>query len=337
MISAFISAFFFFFNYIAHQEIVVEHKYLPRIEASSIADEVISFDLEQNYSSIHELIITEEYYFIAPSDYENKGFPKSVSKLDKSGKYIEEIYRITEKGMSIRDIDYDEANKRLIITDGNKLISFDIVKNKIVKEVELDRAIYGIKTFNSKLYVSGCECSESSKTFYLESYDPINLKIINIEKEINYKAEQNNPLDAASRYSTLSINNNQLFLSMGQVNEIYSSADGFKNPIITFKNIYKNKPSYGNIIFSSNQGMIGKFTTTGFNYLNNWYVYYYDLKNNKQYLSKTGDNSGLYDDITNLGYIRSPHFTNSNEYMFTSKKNKSNDKGITIILLKIKS
>lgn len=336
MITAFISAFFLLFNYIAHKDILVEHKYQPRIEASSIAEEVITFDLEKNYSSIHDLVITEKYYFIAPGEYEDKGFPKSVSKLDKSGKYIEEIYRITENGRSIRDIDYDDNNKRLLITDGNKLITFDIAKNTIIKEVKLDRAIHGVKLFNNKLYVSGCECNEKSKTFYLESYDPTNLKKISVEKEIKYKAEPNKPLDIGSRFSSLSINSNHLFLSMGQVNEIYSSEDGFKNPTITFNNIYKNKPSNGNIIFSSNQGVIGKFTTTRFNYLNNWYIYFYDLKSNKQYLSKAGDNSGLYDDISNLGFIRSPHFTNSDEYMFTSKKINSNDEGISVILLKIK-
>lgn len=176
------------------------------------------------------------------------------------------------------------------------------------------------------------EVTEKTKTYYLESYDPSNLNLIKIEKTMQYEVGSS----GSARFPSMSSSKDEFYISMGEVNEIYSSADEFKNPIITFKNIYNKRPSYNNIIFSLNQGIIGKFTTTGFKHLNNWYVYFYDLKSNKQYLSKTGSDSGLYDDINNSGYYV-PNFTNSNEYMFSSKKDKLNGKGITVILLKIKS
>lgn len=123
---------------------------------------------------------------------------------------------------------------------------------------------------------------------------------------------------------------------MGEVNEIYSSSDGFQSPLISFKNIYKNRPVDGNIIFSLRQGVIGKFVTTGFSYRNNWYVYFYDLKTNKQYLSKKDDNSGVYDDVNNSGYY-TPFLTNSDDYMFSYKRLSSNDQKISVVLFKIKS
>ncbi|WP_339757215.1 hypothetical protein [Algoriphagus aquimarinus] len=331
MISAFFPAFFFLFNYIAHQDIIVEHKYLPRIELSSIADEVISFDLEKDYTIIQDLVITEDNYFISPGEIESKGFSTSVSRLDKSGKYLGEIYR-SENGSLIIDIAYNASTKMLIISHSQKIVLLNVVTNKIIKEVEIDKRITRTKIFKSKLYVAGFDYTDDSEIYYLDIYDPLSLKLIETKKEMKYVLA-----DKAFRHSSLSSKGDELFASMGTVNEIYSSADGLKNPIITFKNIYKNKPSLGNILFSSNQGLVGKFATTGFKYLNNYYIYYYDLNAKKQYLSKIGENSGLYDDINNIGHIRNPKFTNSNEYMFTYKKDKLNEKGIKVILLKIKS
>jgi hypothetical protein len=138
------------------------------------------------------------------------------------------------------------------------------------------------------------------------------------------------------RHSSLSSSNNQLFVSMGKVNEIYSSIEGLEKPILIFVNIYKNRPSLGNILFSSNQGLVGKFATTNFKYINDSYIFFYDLKSDKQYLSKNGENSGFYDDVKNSGFYR-PLFTNSKEYMFSYKKNNTNENKISIILFKIKS
>ncbi len=328
---AFISAFFFLFNFYTPQEIVVEHNYLPRIEASSIADEVITFDLEKDYTIIRDLVITQDFYFISPGEEKSKGFSTSISKLDKSGQYLGEIYR-SETGSLIIDLAYDPSTKSLIISHNQKIVLLNVVTNKIIKEVEIDKRITRTKIFKSKLYVAGFDYTDDSEIYYLDIYDPLSLKLIETKKEMKYILA-----DKAFRHSSLSSKGDELFVSMGTVNEIYSSIDDFKKPIITFKNIYTNKPSLGNILFSSNQGLVGKFATTTFKYLNSSYVYFYDLKFNQQYLSKAGDNSGFYDDINNLGFIRNPQFTNSNEYMFSTKKDKLNGKGISIILLKIKS
>ncbi|SFB25869.1 hypothetical protein [Algoriphagus aquimarinus] len=331
MISAFISAFFFLSIFLTQQDIGVEHVYLDRINTSSIADQVIHFDLKEDFTNIQDLVITQDFYFISPGEEKSKGFSTSVSKLDKSGKYLGEIYR-SETGSLISDLAYNPSTKSLIISHNQKIVLLNVVTNKIIKEVEIDKRITRTKIFKSKLYVAGFNYTDDSEIYYLDIYDPLSLKLIETKKEMKYVLA-----DKAFRHSSLSSKGDELFVSMGAVNEIYSSADGFKKPIITFKNIYKNKPSLGNILFSSNQGLVGKFATTGFKYLNNYYIYYYDLNAKKQYLSKTGENSGLYDDINNIGHIRNPRFTNANEYMFSTKKDKLNEKGITVILLKIKS
>lgn len=329
MTPAFISIFFFLFNFIVHKDIVVEHNYLPRINASSIADEVTTFELDKDYTFIQDLLITEDHYFITPVGYEDKGFTRSISKLDKSGQYIEEIYRSKEV---INTMTYDSTVGNIIIGFNRGMIIFNTNKNAVVKEVKTDRFITKIKLFKDKLYVAGVQTSGDSEIYYLDLYDAASLKFIETKKEIKYAADER----LKTRIPSLSSSNNELFVAMGNINEIYSSRDGFKIPIISFKNIYNNKPKLGNIRFSANQGVVGNFATTIFGYSNNWYVFFYDLDSHKQYLSKTGSNSGLYDDVNRSGYY-SPKFTNSNEYMFSSTKSTTNDNEISVILLKIKS
>ena len=189
MISAFISAFFFLFNFSTQQDIVVEHVYLDRINTSSITDKVIHFDLKEDFTGIQDVVITQDFYFISPGEEKSKGFSKSVSKLDKSGKYLGEIYR-SETGSLIRNLAYDPSTKMLIIAHFNKIVLFDVVNSKIIKVVDFERNIYGIKIFKNKLYVSGCDCYEISKTYYLESYEASTLKLIKLEKDMNYHLVQ---------------------------------------------------------------------------------------------------------------------------------------------------
>lgn len=321
-------------NFATPKDIVVEHVYLDRINASTISDQVQTFDLKKDYINIRHMVIGKDFYLISPGEEESKGFATSISKLDKTGKYINEIYRSKEGGI-IQDLAYDPSKNTVYIAHNNRIITINLTDNSIGKEVKFDKSIHGVKIFNDKLYVASLVTSDKSKSYILESYDSSNLKLLKTEKEMKYKAEDSKSF-YASRHPSISTSDNNLLISMGEVNEIYSSSDGFKDPVISFKNIYKNKPSDGKIIFSLRQGMVGKFATTGFSYRNNWYVYFYDLKTNKQYLSKTGDSSGIYDDVNNSGFY-TPSFTNSSEYMFSYKRASSNDPKISIVLFKIKS
>ncbi len=319
------------FNYLVDQEIVVKHIYLDRINVSSVADDVLIFDLNKDYSNIRHLVISGSFFYISPGEVDYKGFSISVAKLHKSGSFIGEIYRSKDKKL-IKSMAYYPEKGMLFVAHNNKILSIDIDEDKVVKEVEVDKSISTIKMFNNKLYVAGFQYTGDSIIYYLDTYDPLSLKLIETKKEMKYVVGESK----AFRNSSLSLSNNELFVSMGQVNEIYSSIDEFKKPIITFKNIYKNKPALGNIIFSLNQGIAGKFVTTTFKYLNNNYVFFYDLETDKQYLSRKGENSGFYDDVKNSGFY-APFLTNSNEYMFSYKKYNTNDNKISIVLFKIKS
>ncbi|MCE7054338.1 hypothetical protein LZF95_06605 [Algoriphagus sp. AGSA1] len=322
------------FSFVNPKEIVVEHLYLDRINATAIADQVQTFDLKKDYINIRHMVISKDSYLISPGEEKSKGFATSIAKLDKSGNYINEIYR-SKEGSLIQDIAYDPSKNTVFVAHNDRIITINLTNNSIIKEVKFDKSIHGAKIFNNKLYLASLATSDKSKSYFLESYDPSSLKLIKIEKEMRYKAE-NNKYFYASRFPTLSTSNNNLLLSMGEVNEIYSSNDGFQDPTISFKNIYKNRPTDGDIIFSLRQGMVGKFVTTGFRYRNNQYVYFYDQKTNQQFLSKTGISSGVYDDVTNSGYY-TPFFTNSNDYMFSYKRHNSNDQKISVLLFKIKS
>lgn len=318
------------FNYLVNQEIEVKHIYLDRINVSSVANDVTIFDLQKDYINIRHLVVSESFYYISPGEGYHKGFSISVSKLDKSGSFIGEIYRSKDKKL-ITSMGYYPEKSMLFVAHNNKILSIDIKEDKVVKEVQVDKSISRIKMFKNKLYVAGFQYTDDSVIYYLDIYDPLSLKLIETKKEMKYVVGEK-----VFRHSSLSSSNNELFVSMGQVNEIYSSIDEFKKPIIIFKNIYKNKPTLGNIIFSLNQGLVGKFAITNFKYLNSSYVFFYDLKSDKQYLSKQGDNSGFYDDVKNSGFY-SLFLTNSNEYMFSYKKYNTNENKISIVLFKIKS
>jgi hypothetical protein len=313
-----------------NQEIEVKHIYLDRINVSSVADDVLLFDLNKDYINIRHMVVSENYFYISPGEENYKGFSTSVSKLSKSGSFIGEIYRSKERKL-ISSMGYYPEKKLLFVAHKNKILSIDINNNKVVKEVEVDKNITRIEIFKNTLYVAGFQYTGNLEIYYLDTYDPISLKFIETKKEMEHVIGQK-----IFRHSSLSSNDNELFVSMGKVNEIYSSIDEFKKPIITFKNIYKNKPSLGNIIFSSNQGLVGKFATTSFKYLNDTYIFFNDLKFDKQYLSKKDENSGFYDDVKNSGFHQ-PLLTNSKEYMFSFKKNSIYDKKISIVLFKIKS
>ncbi len=310
------------------QKIVIKHKYLDRINISNIADEVLMFELSQKYINIRDLVISNNYLFISPGELANKGFSVSVSRINKLGENFKEIYRSKENKL-IRGLAFDNEKNRLFIAHNKEIISIDASTNEIIKEIKTKKNVSKIKVFNNNLYVAGYHIMGESEIYYLDIYDLHDLKLIKTQKEMKY-----NDNERSFRNPTFSSNQHELFLSMGKVNEIYTSNDGFRKPIVVFENIYNNKPESGNILFSLNQGLIGKFAITSFKYLNSSYTFLYDMKSNIQYLSKKGQSSGLYDDIKNSGFHQL-FLTNSNEYMFSYKKNKNGE--ISIFLFKIKS
>ncbi|TXD75336.1 YncE family protein [Algoriphagus ratkowskyi] len=318
------------FNYYLNQDIVVEHVYLDGINVSSIADDVLIFELNKDYSNIRHLVLSEDFYYLSPGEIDYKGFSVSVSKLDKAGTFIKEIYRPKDPKL-ITSLGYYPEKNLLFVAHNKSILSIDTNADKVVREVKVDKSITRILMFKNKLYVAGFEYTDESETYYLDVYDPLSLKLLDTKKEMNYVAG-----DKAFRHSSITSNDSELFVAMGTLNEIYSSVDDFKKPVLTFKNIYNNKPSGGNILFSSNQGLVGKFATTYFKYLNSNYFFIYDLKSDKQYLSKKGKNSGFYDDLKNTGFY-SPLLTNSSEYMFSYKKYDTNENKILVVLFKIKS
>lgn len=315
-------------SFLSYQSIIVKHVYLDRINLSKIADEILILNFSQNFTTIRDLVISKEYYFISPGEPAYKGFSISVFRIDKSGENLMEIYKSKENKI-IRSLGFDNAKKILFVGHNKQILSIDTHTNKIIQEKKIDKNILKLRIFQKKLYVAGYRLTNDHEIYYLDTYDPESLAFIETKKEMKYPIQ-----DKSFRHPTFSSFNDELFLSMGKTNEIYTSKDGFKNPKITFENIYKNKPESGNTLFSLNQGLIGKFAVTSFKYLNDSYIFVYDINLRIQYLSKKGENSGLYDDIKNSGFYE-PNMTNTNEYMFSSKKNK-NDK-ISLAIFKIRS
>src|SRR5690554_5929964 len=74
-------------------DIVIEHKYENRINASSIADAVEIIDLDRYYHNVSHLVVADEYLIVSPGEEHLKGFSASVALFSKEGKFIEELYR----------------------------------------------------------------------------------------------------------------------------------------------------------------------------------------------------------------------------------------------------
>lgn len=314
-------------SFFIKQNIIVNHVYLDQIKLSTVADEILILKIFKNYTTIQDLIISEENFFISPGEPAYKGFSVSVIRIDRSGKNLKEIYRSKENKI-IRSLGFDNEKKTLFVSHSTQIISIDTYTNKILLEKKIDKNILKIRIFEKKLYVTGYRLTKDHEVYYLDIYDSESLNFIETKKEIKYPIQEK-----SFRHPTFSSYNDELYLSIGKTNEIYTSKDGFKNPKITFEYIYKNKPENGNILFSLNQGLVGRFAVTSFKYLNNSYIFFYDQNHSKQYLSKKGENSGLYDDIKYTGFYE-PKMTNINEFMYSSKK--VNNDEISLAIFKIK-
>jgi hypothetical protein len=141
-------------NFFVNQEIVVNHVYLDRINASSVADDVLIFNLNKDYINIRHMVVSENYFYISPGEEEYKGFSISVSKLSKSGSYLGEIYRSKEKKL-INSMAHSPERNLLFVAHNNKILTINLYTNKIIKEVELNKSITRILFFKNKLYVAG--------------------------------------------------------------------------------------------------------------------------------------------------------------------------------------
>jgi hypothetical protein len=122
-------------------EVVVEHKYQNRINASRIANTVEIIDLDQNYHNVSHLIIAGEYIVVAPGEKQLKGFAASVVLFTKEGRFIEELYRDKSIGQGLA---YGPVNEQLYISHGDRIAVYDIVNRRQKGELEVKNGLSNI-------------------------------------------------------------------------------------------------------------------------------------------------------------------------------------------------
>ncbi len=326
-----ISLFFISLN----TEIQVSHDYLPEIPASSIAEGAQLFTIKGEYLTIRDFLVSDDAYYLTPGEEESKGFATSIIKVNRRGEFLGEIYRSSD-GSIIQGIAMDSVRNTLFSIHAKKIAVIDLSTWKVQKVVEFEKGIENAVFFQGKLALTRFEVQKDSKHYYLEMYDPESLKLIQESLKLSFKLEDNPAIKNMARHSSLIENDGELWVSIGEVNDVYSSKNQFKGPIISFSNLYQGRQPSADILFSANQGIVGRFATTGFRYMNHWYTFFYDLKEQKQFLSRVGADSGVYDDFHRSGNY-SLQFTNSGNHLFSYQKPKMNEDSITVILFDIKS
>ncbi|UCS95071.1 hypothetical protein KZP23_08690 [Echinicola marina] len=323
----FLFLWFYFLPNNVKKDIIIEHQYLPRIDASSISDEVKLISMDRDYHNIQSMVITEKSLFISPGEYNKKGFAYSICKLDKAGRFLKEIYRNNEH--LIKDLAFDELENRLLIAHSNSIVIYDISNDKILQSISIQESINNLALFKGKVYTSGISNEFEEKTYFMDSYNAKDLKFEKRHLDLSYESSSINIFNP----STLTINKGELYSAIGEDNVIYSSSDRFQAPVFQFKNLSPGKK--GQDIFSGYRGLVGKYTTTHFSHKNQVFILFYDLTANKQYLSKTGTSAGVFDDFNDSGYYHL-QFTNLSSYMYAFKR-KTSDHNATLALFKIKS
>lgn len=313
-----------------NHEVVVEHKYQNRINASTIADAVKIIDLEKDYHNVSHFVITDDYLIVAPGEEHLKGFSASVVLFTKEGRFIEELYR--DKSI-VQGLAYDPVNEQLYIGHADRIAVYDIVNRRQKGELEVKNGLSNVTFADGRIYVGTTKFETGKKTYLIEAYDSKDHRPLKVTLEAVYKTGEAHPAASfVARRNSFSGGGGSLYISYGETNDIYSSGNDFKSPVVSFQNLYESSDGALDIFLSSHQGIVGKFATTSFRHKGKHYLLFYDLKDKKQYLSESTDKSGLYDDYNHSGFY-TPKFTNLNSAMY-AYANKG--KQTSIVLFHIK-
>lgn len=311
------------------QDILVEHKYDKQISASSIADYIELVTLDKFCFNIRHLSIGESYFFISPGEKDFKGFSKSVARFSKQGKFLGEIYRSDNL---IVGLAYNSDKDQLYIGHTQAVVIFDVQQGKHVAEIKTE-GLSNLMYSDDNIFITRTGSGGDSKQYLVEKYNTGNLsrKVTCLD----LKVIADSPMaKSIFRSGSFSNGKSDLYVSTGETDEIFSSSNDFTKPVVRFRNLHQGNGQAFDILFSTNQGVIGRFATTSFRLKGKKFLLFYDLINKKQFLSEATDTSGVYDDFNNSGnYV--PRFTDSSLYMYSSKN--QNEKQTTIALFKIKS
>ena len=316
---------------VSGQDIVIEHTYEDRIDASTIADAVEFIDLDRHCFNISHLVIDDKYLIVSPGEEHLKGFSKSVSLYSKEGTFIQELYRGQN---TIVALAYDSGNELLYIAHHIEIVVYDVRQRNQKTRFEVKDIVSNIMFFQGKVYIGTVKHEPEKKTYLIETFDGKNYKPVKTSLETGYDTEKAHPAaKAVSRRNSFSSGNGSLYVSYGEANDIYASDNEFKRPVVRFKNLYQPGDGIFDIFMSHNQGIIGRFATTSFRSRGRSCLLFYDLKNRKQHLSESTNKSGLYDDFNGSGYYI-PRFTNLNPYMYAYTNR--DETQTSIVLFKIK-
>lgn len=311
-------------------DIVIEHKYENRINASAIADAVEIIDLDRYYHNVSHLVVSDEYLIVSPAEENLKGFSASVALFSKEGEFIEELYR--DKNI-IQGLAYDPVNEHLYIGHRDRIAVYDVRLRSQKAKFEVKNGLSNIIFFEGRIYSATAKFEPGKKTYLIEAFDSKDYRPLKTPLETVYKAEEAHPAArSVARRNSFSAGGGSLYVSYSEVNEIYSSDNDFKRPVVSFKNLYQSDDGALDIFMSSNQGIVGKYATTSFRHKRKHYLLFYDLKDRKQYLSESTDKSGLYDDFNHSGFY-TPRFTNLNSHMYAYTKK---GKQTSVVLFNIK-
>lgn len=313
-----------------NHEIVIEHTYEKQINASDIAEAVEVVTLDKYFLSISHLAISDEYYFVSPVEKVEVGFSESVFLFSKSGAFSGNLYRSEN---IIQGLAYNLEKDQLYIAHRNSVVIYDVRQRKKIAKIDTDYSISNITSFDDKIYIGTTVNASGKKKYLIDSYNTSDFSFVKTYITMSYQLPEAFPI-VIFRRNSFSSGHGSLYISAGEVNEIYSSENNFTKPVVRFKNLYPKNDTEFNIYFSANQGITGKFATTSFRYKKKMYLLFYDLKNRRQYLSELNDASGLYDDYNHSGNY-TPLLTNLSLYMYAHKN--QNEKKTNIVLFKIKS
>src|SRR5690554_3738626 len=165
---------------VSGQDIVIEHTYEDRIDASTIADAVEFIDLDRHCFNISHLVIDDKYLIVSPGEEHLKGFSKSVSLYSKEGKFLEELYR----GQNIIvALAYDPGNEHLFIAHHSEIVVYDVRQRNEKTRFEVKDILSNIMFFEGNIYIGTIKHEPEKKTYLIKTFDGMNYKPVKTSLE----------------------------------------------------------------------------------------------------------------------------------------------------------